>query len=58
MVKAPYFATDTTFCDVYGIKVDIAFIENNLVPCSELKGYTSERSSEHYGAERSLDYKR
>lgn len=41
MVKAPYFPTDTAFCDVYGIKVDIAFIENNQVPCSELKGYTS-----------------
>jgi len=40
MMKAPYIPTDTTFRAVYGIKVDIAFIENNQLPCSSLKGYS------------------
>lgn len=24
---------------VSGVKVDVAFIENNMIPCKELKGY-------------------
>ena len=40
MIKAPYIPSTTTFRDLHGIKVDIAFIENNVVPCSSLKGYS------------------
>lgn len=40
MIKAPYIPSDTTFRDVYGVKVDIAFIENNQIPCENLKGYS------------------
>jgi hypothetical protein len=40
MMKAPYIPMTTTFRDLHGIKVDVAFIENNQVPCSHLKGYS------------------
>ena len=30
-----------TFTNVYGLKMDNAFIETNYVPCESLKGYTS-----------------
>jgi hypothetical protein len=40
MVKAPYFPITSTFKDIFGIKVDIAFIENNGLDCSLLKGYS------------------
>jgi hypothetical protein len=40
-IKAPFFRkdTDVSFRGVSGIKVDAAFLENNLVPCANLKGY-------------------
>ena len=36
-VSAPYLPVDSFFPDVYGLKVDIAFIENNMLNCSSLK---------------------
>lgn len=39
-VVPPYYPTNTTFSEVYGYRMDNAFIENNLVPCEQLKGYT------------------
>ncbi|KUJ22343.1 uncharacterized protein LY89DRAFT_575724 [Mollisia scopiformis] len=40
-IKAPYFPEEDceAFEDVYGIKVDIAFVENPGLNCSSLKGY-------------------
>jgi len=40
-VKAPFLRKDrdSKFHGVEGIKVDVAFLENNLVPCRDLKGY-------------------
>ncbi|CAG8980920.1 hypothetical protein HYALB_00003779 [Hymenoscyphus albidus] len=38
-IAAPYFLGGAKFKNVYGIKVDVAFIENNMVPCQDLKGY-------------------
>ena len=38
MVAAPYLPTNSFFENVYGLKVDVAFIENNDQPCSSLKG--------------------
>jgi hypothetical protein len=46
MVEAPYFPTTRTFKNVFGIKVDIAFIENNGLPCSTLKGYSGTGSGD------------
>jgi hypothetical protein len=37
-VAAPYLPTDSYFEGVHGLKVDIAFIENNLLDCETLKG--------------------
>jgi hypothetical protein len=37
-VAAPYLPVDSFFPDVHGLKVDIAFIENNMLKCSSLKG--------------------
>ena len=37
-VAAPYLPADSFFPDVYGLKVDIAFVENNMLKCSSLKG--------------------
>jgi hypothetical protein len=37
-VSAPYLPSDSAFKDVYGLKVDIAFIENNMLDCSTLRG--------------------
>jgi hypothetical protein len=37
-VAAPYLPQDSYFQGVYGLKVDIAFIENNMLDCSSLKG--------------------
>jgi hypothetical protein len=45
-IKAPYIPTDTTFTNLHGIKVDIAFIENNGIPCSNLKGYHASGSGD------------
>ncbi|CZR50661.1 uncharacterized protein PAC_00535 [Phialocephala subalpina] len=40
-IMAPYFPEEDceAFDDVYGIKVDIAFIENTGMNCSDLKGW-------------------
>jgi hypothetical protein len=46
MVEAPYFPITSTFQNVFGIKVDIAFIENNGLPCSTLKGYSGTGSGD------------
>lgn len=46
MIKAPYIPTTSVFRDVHGIKVDIAFIENNQIPCSQLKGYSGTGSGD------------
>ncbi|KAF4636092.1 hypothetical protein G7Y89_g1988 [Cudoniella acicularis] len=32
-IAAPYLPKDSHFRGVYGVKVDAAFVENNLVPC-------------------------
>jgi hypothetical protein len=45
-IVAPYFPVTTTFRDVYGLKVDRAFIENNYVACSGLKGYSGTGSGD------------
>ena len=45
-VVAPYLPSDSTFTNIYGVKVDIAFIENNLVSCSSLKGYSGTGSGD------------
>lgn len=37
-VAAPYLPVDSFFQGVHGLKVDIAFIENNMLNCSSLKG--------------------
>ncbi|KFX90932.1 hypothetical protein V490_06193 [Pseudogymnoascus sp. VKM F-3557] len=37
-ISAPYLPSDSTFTNVFGLKVDIAFIENNLLECESLKG--------------------
>jgi hypothetical protein len=39
-VKAPYMPSDSTFEGVYGIKVDVAFVEFPGTVCSTLKGYS------------------
>jgi hypothetical protein len=38
-IAAPYLPTDMAFSNVYGLQTSIAFIENNLLGCSSLKGY-------------------
>ena len=38
-VKAPYLPQDSVFKGVSGIKVDVAFIEYNMLSCASLKGY-------------------
>jgi hypothetical protein len=40
-IQAPFFLKnkDASFRGVSGIKVDVAFIENNQVNCTSLKGY-------------------
>ena len=37
-ISAPYLPSDSRFNGIYGLKVDIAFIENNLLDCLSLKG--------------------
>ncbi|KAH8676804.1 hypothetical protein BGZ60DRAFT_403461 [Tricladium varicosporioides] len=41
-IEAPYLqATKSSdFGDIYGFKVDAAFVENNLLDCESLKGYS------------------
>ena len=39
-VQAPYLPTRSVFRDVWGIKVDVAFLENGDLSCETLKGYT------------------
>ncbi|MCJ1394046.1 hypothetical protein MMC18_006924 [Xylographa bjoerkii] len=38
-VAAPYLPTAMAFTGVYGLKIDRAFVENNYMACSSLKGY-------------------
>ncbi|OBT89193.1 hypothetical protein VE02_01667 [Pseudogymnoascus sp. 03VT05] len=37
-ISAPYLPSDSTFRNVFGLKLDVAFIENNLLDCPSLKG--------------------
>lgn len=37
-IATPYLPVDSFFPGVHGLKVDIAFIENNMLECSSLKG--------------------
>lgn len=37
-ISSPYLPSYSIFRGIYGVKVDIAFIENNLLDCSTLKG--------------------
>ena len=37
-ISAPYLPRDSTFNNVFGLKVDIAFIETNALDCPSLKG--------------------
>jgi hypothetical protein len=38
-ISAPYLPQGGVFKDVYGVKVDAAFIEYSLQQCETLKGY-------------------
>ena len=38
-LSAPLLPRDSTFNSVFGIQVDLAFLEKNGVPCANLKGY-------------------
>ncbi|KAH8594816.1 hypothetical protein B0O99DRAFT_496951, partial [Bisporella sp. PMI_857] len=38
-IKAPLLPTSQKFKNVFGIQVDVAFLENNYLPCEQLKGY-------------------
>ena len=38
VISAPYLPSDSTFKNVFGLKVDVAFIENNFLDCPSLKG--------------------
>jgi len=38
-LSAPLLPEDTTFNDVFGIRVDTAFLEITSVPCADLQGY-------------------
>ncbi|KFY99481.1 hypothetical protein V500_01359 [Pseudogymnoascus sp. VKM F-4518 (FW-2643)] len=37
-ISAPYLPSDSTSKNVFGLKVDVAFIENNFLDCPSLKG--------------------
>ncbi|MCJ1284784.1 hypothetical protein MMC26_004120 [Xylographa opegraphella] len=45
-VAAPYLPTAMEFTGIYGLKIDRAFIENNYMACSRLKGYTGSGSGD------------
>ena len=45
-IAAPFLPEDTTFTNVHGLRTDIAFIENNLVPCASMKGYSGTGSGD------------
>ncbi|MCJ1440942.1 MAG: hypothetical protein MMC23_001428 [Stictis urceolatum] len=38
-LKKPLLQYEQTFADVYGLKLTLAFIENNYLPCPKLQGY-------------------
>lgn len=38
-LSAPLLPQDLTFDNVFGVQVDTAFLENNGIPCANLKGY-------------------
>ncbi|QIW97038.1 hypothetical protein AMS68_002556 [Peltaster fructicola] len=42
----PFFATSTTFENVYGFNLDNAFIENNFMTCESLQGYSGTGSGD------------
>lgn len=37
-ISSPYLPSDSTFTNVFGLKVDVAFIENNFLDCPSLRG--------------------
>lgn len=37
-ISAPYLPSDSIFRNVFGLKVDVAFIENNFLDCESLQG--------------------
>ncbi|KAF2117084.1 hypothetical protein BDV96DRAFT_490007 [Lophiotrema nucula] len=39
-VKLPPFVGEVEFKDVYGLRLDSAFIENNYLPCETFRGYS------------------
>jgi hypothetical protein len=38
--RIPPFAEDQEWNDVYGVRMDTAFIENNYLPCEDFRGYS------------------
>lgn len=38
-IQAPYLPTDSVFKGVFGVKVDVAFVEFAGMACADLKGY-------------------
>merc|ERR1712169_115129 len=59
-LSAPLLPEDTTFNDVFGIRVDTAFLEITSVPCADLHGYqkTNEElaSGRHILCSREMGY--
>jgi hypothetical protein len=45
-IKAPYLPSNSSFKGIYGIKVDVAFVEYPETPCSSLKGYSGTGSGD------------
>ncbi|KAF2657701.1 hypothetical protein K491DRAFT_315246 [Lophiostoma macrostomum CBS 122681] len=39
--KLPPFSTEQEWRNVYGLRLDTAFIENNYLPCENFRGYSS-----------------
>ena len=39
-LKAPLLPRDTVFEHVFGIQVDVAFVEDSFVPCVQFKGFS------------------
>lgn len=38
-LSAPLLPNDSTFHNVFGVRLDTAFLENTEIPCAQLKGY-------------------
>lgn len=45
-IVAPLFPQTKTWTNIYGLKMDNAFIENNYVTCQSLQGYTASGSGD------------